>query len=135
MRVFGFFMTVLNLTISISLLAACSAVSTANSSVHAEALEDNGDTQEFSWIDRAFSDFESIKPGMTREQVESRFPLDGGQQSVSPVRFTHPRSEYLKVDVEFEFERDVDEQGRAIWAKTDTVTKVSKPYIERPSID
>jgi len=87
------------------------------------------------WVWGCLRDFESIKPGMTRGEIESKFPMDGGLQSVSPVRFTHPACAYFKIDVEFDFKRNAADQNRAIWGKDDKATKVLKPYIERPVSD
>ncbi len=87
------------------------------------------------WVESCLKDFESIKAGLTRGQVEAKLTMDGGLQGVSPVRFAHPGCGYFKVDVEFEFKRNAADQNRAIADKADKVTKVSKPYIERPFAD
>ena len=87
------------------------------------------------WVESCLKDFESIKVGMTRGQVEAKLTMDGGAQSVSPVRFVHPVCRYFKIEVEFAFKRNAADQGRAIEDKADKVTKVSKPYIERPFFD
>jgi len=87
------------------------------------------------WVEKCLGDFETIKLGMTRGEVEKRFPADGGLQTVSPVRFAHPECGYFKINVEFSFERDESDQGRAVASADDPVTKVSKPYIERPFMD
>ena len=87
------------------------------------------------WIEECLRSFEAVKPGLTRSQIEKIFPMDGGTQGVSPVRFVHPDCSYLKIDVDFDFKRDAKDQNRAIWGKDDKATKVSKPYIERPRID
>jgi hypothetical protein len=84
------------------------------------------------WVENCLKDFQTIKAGMTRSEVESKFPMDGGLQSVSPVRFVHPTCPYFKIDVEFDFKRNAADQNRAIRGKDDKVMKVSKPYIERP---
>ncbi len=64
---------------------------------------------------------------MTRGQLEDKFPKDGGRQSISPVRFTHPACGYFKIDVAFAVN-----DNRTVADKSDQVTKVSKPYIEEP---
>lgn len=88
-----------------------------------------------SWVASCLEDFESIKPGMTRGQIEAKFPKEGGIQGVSPVRFTHPACRLFKIDVDFDFKRDSADQGRAIIREADKVTKASKPYIGRPVLD
>jgi hypothetical protein len=87
------------------------------------------------WVESCLKDFESIKAGMTRGQVEAKLTMDGGLQGVSLVRFAHPACGYFKINVEFEPKRDAAPQGRAIADKADKVTKSSKPYIERPFVD
>ena len=87
------------------------------------------------WVEKCLRDFESIKPGMTRGEIEKKFPMDGGLQGVSPGRFTHPECGYFKLDVEFDFKRNEKDQGRAILSPEDKATKVSRPYIERPYMD
>jgi hypothetical protein len=79
--------------------------------------------------------FSVDQAGMARGEIEKRFAMDGGLQSVSTVRFTHPECGYFKIDVEFDFKRDEKEQGRAIWSPGDKATKVSRPYIEAPCMD
>jgi hypothetical protein len=87
------------------------------------------------WVETCLKDFESIKAGMTRGQIEAKLSKDGGLQSVSPVRFAHPACGYFKVDVGFQFKRDAGDQNRAIENKDDKATSVSKPYIESPFAD
>ena len=87
------------------------------------------------WVAKCLMDFQSIKVGMTRGEIQKRFTMDGGLQSVSPVRFTHPECRYFKIDVEFNFNHDEKDQGRAILSPEDKATKISKPYIEAPVID
>lgn len=64
---------------------------------------------------------------MTRGQVEDKLPKDGGRQSFSLIRFTHPPCAYFKIDVEFAVDHN-----RLVSDEADQVTKVSKPYIEEP---
>lgn len=86
-------------------------------------------------VQKCLRDFETIKAGMTRSEVESRFPRDGGIQAFSLVRFVHPACPYFKIDVEFDCKRNAADQNRAIRSKDDKATKISKPYIESPFAD
>ena len=81
------------------------------------------------WVEKCLRDFEGIKPGMTRGEIQKKFPMAGGFQTVSPVRFTHPECGYFKVDVEFDFKRNEKDQNRVIESPDDKATKVSRPYI------
>ena len=102
-------------------------------------LKENQDMflkQQNKLIEKCIMDFEYIKIGMTRNEIEKRFLLDGGLQSIaSPIRFTHPNCPYFKINIEFAFTKNPDDQNRAISKKEDKVIKVSKPYIERPFTD
>ena len=88
------------------------------------------------WVEKCLKDFQSIQVGMTRGEIEEKFPLDGGlQEGVSTVRFIHPECPYFKIDVSFEFKRNENDQNRAIRSPDDKVIKTSKPYIEMPYSD
>lgn len=93
------------------------------------------EAQHAGWVLACLKDFESIKAGMTREQVEKKFPMDGGLQTASPTRFVHPQCRYFKIEVGFEFQRDETDGNRAVMGKTDKVIAVSKPYLERAVTD
>ncbi len=87
------------------------------------------------WVEKCLKDFESIKIGMTRKEIDKVFPLAGGIQSASPGRYIHPTCPYFHIDIEFDFKRDKANQGRAITSDDDQVISVSKPYIERNGWD
>jgi hypothetical protein len=82
-----------------------------------------------------FRNFESITNGMTRAQVEKKLTMDGGLQTVSPVRFLDPGCPHFKIKVEFGYQRDARDQNRAIKGPGDKVILVSKPYLEEPFTD
>lgn len=71
------------------------------------------------WVAKCLKDFQAIKVGMTRKEIEMQFQQDGGLQGVSPVRFTHPDCPYFKVDVEFSFKRNPQDMGRAMISPDD----------------
>ena len=87
------------------------------------------------WVQKCLADFETLKTGMTREQVQSKFCMDGGLSSPSGGRFTHPACPYFKIEVEFDFQRNPADQNRAVESKTDKVIRISKPYLETPFAD
>ena len=94
-----------------------------------------GIQEQIAWVNKCLSDFDSIKVGRSRKEIERQFPMDGGIQGVSPVRFTHPECPHFKVDVEFSFKRNPHDQNRAVISPEDKSTKISKPYLERFRID
>ena len=98
----------------------------------AQDLPEGIDSQK---LELVLQDFESIRIGMTRAEVMTQFRMDGGLHSPSEMRFLHPLCSYCKVTVGFDFERDSQDQNRAIMAETDRVVAVSEPYLERPFFD
>ena len=70
---------------------------------------------------------ESIKPGMTRADLLKIFTTEGGLYTQTERTFDHKRCLCIKVDVEFaptkSKKRIQPEQP------TDTITKISKPYL------
>ena len=93
------------------------------------------DADHVAWVEGCLKDFETVKVGMTRGEIEAKLAKDGGLQGVSPVRFAHPACGYFKIDVEFDHKRDVTDQNRAVQSKDDRAKRVSRPYIERPFLD
>ena len=91
--------------------------------------------QHIEWVKKCLQDFSSIKPGMSRGEIEKKFRADGGLHDPYSVRFTHPSCRYFKIDVTFGKIRNVDDQNRGLGEKDDKVINVSKPYIERPFYD
>ena len=91
--------------------------------------------ERIAWVKKCLRDFDSIKPGRSRKEIEKQFPMDGGVQGVSPVRFTHPECPHFKIEVEFSFKRNPHDQNRAVISPEDKTTKISKPYLERFCID
>ena len=123
-------------TVRLSIVAACVGwTCVALLRAQAPPPRTQPDKDHTQWVESCLKDLESVKPGTTRGQVEGKLSKDGGLQGVSPVRFAHPACGYFKIDVEFEFKRNTADQNRAISDTADKVTKVSKPYIERPFSD
>jgi hypothetical protein len=87
-------------------------------------------------LEIVLNDFAAIVAGETnRAEMQARFQLDGGLHSPGLMRFIHPLCRYCKVDALFEFERNADDQCRAISSEYDLVVELSNPYIEHPSLD
>jgi len=125
------------ITLAISFLAILIAYQAiAYQAIGAPGDEEDGRIENHSkWVAQCLKDFQTLKPGMTRNEIKGKFPMDGGLQGVSPVRFVHPSCPYFKIDVEFEFKRNPHDQNRAIVGKDDRSTKFSRPYIEAPHMD
>jgi len=87
------------------------------------------------WVSKCMTELQSIKPGMSRAEVEKTLPMDGGLQGYVTVRYVHTECSYFKIDVTFLVKRDADDQGRVVPTPEDTAVSVSKPYIEHPYYD
>lgn len=77
-------------------------------------------------IQQALSDYQHIKVGITRGEVEKYFAQDGGLQFPTSTRYVYPRCQYLHVDVEFDAKGPADRP----FSPDDTVTKTSKLYVD-----
>ncbi len=87
------------------------------------------------WAARCLADFQTVKPGMTRLEVERQFPMDGGMHGMALVPYTHPSCRMFKIDVEFECQHDKADMGRLVKGPDDKVIRVSKPYLEAACYD
>jgi hypothetical protein len=86
----------------------------------ADRSVDKSLTQQISDI---LKECESIKPGMTRADLLKIFTTEGGLSTQTWRTFAHSRCPYIKVDVEFASTKSKQEQP------TDTITKITKPYL------
>lgn len=80
------------------------------------------------WVAKCLKDFQTIKKGMTRQEVQERFPIDGGVSAIAIGRHRHPECPFFKVDVEFALSAETT-------SPDDKVIKISRPYIETPYLD
>jgi hypothetical protein len=79
------------------------------------------------------TEWKKITPGTTRTELLKVFTTEGGISTAKHRTFVHRRCPYIKVDVDFTLsdpkQSIVDERP------TDTVSKISKPYLEWSIID
>ena len=87
------------------------------------------------WVEKCMGDFEKIKLGMTRSDVDKIFPHDGGIQRPSPVRYVHPECFYFMVDVSYDVKKNPQDQFRPTPTQNDPVTNISRPYLAHPAYD
>ena len=76
----------------------------------------------------------TLKPGMTRADLLKVFTTEGGVSTPLQRTYVHRRCQWVKVDVEFAPSgptQGAPLEGRA----TDTITKISKPYLDWSIID
>lgn len=69
---------------------------------------------------------ETIKPGMTRGELEKVFSTEGGLSTVQHRTYVFSSLPYIKVDVDFE----IGEPKQTEEKPTDVISKISKPYLE-----
>jgi hypothetical protein len=82
-------------------------------------------------IQQALTDYQRMKVGITRGEVEKYFAQDGGAQFPSSTRYVYPRCHYLHLDLEFEAKGPADR----LFSPDDTVTKTSKRYVDYSAKD
>jgi hypothetical protein len=80
-----------------------------------------------SLIEQALADYQHIKPGIKRKDVERYFKFDGGLQFPDTGHYVFRSCGYIKVDVEFEAAAS---RGDALFSPDDIVKRVSKLYLE-----
>src|SRR3984957_1442147 len=80
--------------------------------------------------EEALRNWEKLKPGITRDDVEKMFIRDGGMQFPRSTKYVLPSCGYIKVRIEFEPAPNKD-----MFAAEDVVTKVSPLFVAYPSMD
>ena len=84
-------------------------------------------------IVEALAQCQTIKIGMTRAQLSRIFTTEGGISTAIHRIYIYIRCPYIKVDVDFKLSAPT--QGILEEKPTDTITKISKPYLDRSVID
>ena len=116
----------------IAIAALCGVAAIPNA---ADPPDKRTQQERLEWVRKSMTDLTSIKPDMTRAQVDKLLPMDGGLQDYVTVRYIHPDCPFFKIDVAFNVNRNHEDQGRIVPAPDDKVVTVSKPYIELPFSD
>ena len=92
--------------------------------------EDKAFTDE---VFKALQDCKKIKVGMTRPQLLEVFEPGGGIYNAMGRRFVYRRCEYIEVDVEFKLSSP--DQSVFEERMTDTISKISEPFLGVPPTD
>jgi hypothetical protein len=82
-------------------------------------------------IDQALNNYQQIKAGVHRKDVERYFDREGGMQFPSATRYVYAKCRYLHVDVEFEAHGKSDSP----LSPDDVVIKFSKLYVDYSAKD
>ncbi len=79
-------------------------------------------------ISETLRECQKIKPGMTRAELLKIFTVEGGLSTASHQIFVYRACHYVKVEVDFTLSDP--KQGLFERRPTDTISKISKPYLE-----
>ena len=122
---------VLCLALVLSLvLTGCATAPPASAQLHGGTDVDKDLTKQISEI---LTECQTIKLGMTRAELLKVFTIEGGLSTATHRTFVYRGCHYIKVDVEF----TLSEPGQNVLEErpTDTISKISKPYLEWSIID
>ena len=82
-------------------------------------------------VEQALVAVQDIKVGMTRNDLEKHFEMDGGFNFRGDTRYVFKGCSYLKITVEFILDPGVSRN----FSPKDTVKSVSKLFVEYPIMD
>ena len=82
------------------------------------------------WAGEALKRMETIKPGMTRNELLVVFTTEGGISTPLHRTFVSRDCPYFKVDVEFEAVPPQGQGGRLVEGSQDRIAKISRPYLQ-----
>ena len=83
-------------------------------------------------VEQALAAYKQVKPGITRKEVEKNFDYDGGLNFAERGRYRYRGCDYIKLEVDF---KSAPRAGNALTSPNDTVTTVSRLFIDYPTQD
>jgi hypothetical protein len=120
--------------LSIITISSSTSVRLTNASSQDSCAQANED-----WVTNALEKMESIKPGMTREDLVRVFTTEGGLSTGLHRTFVSRDCPYFKVDVEFKAvgRPNRDNEGRVTRDEDsrDIIVKLSRPYLQFSVVD
>ena len=85
-------------------------------------------------IESSLREIQTIKVGMTRNELFKVFTTEGGLSSGLQRTYAYRECPYIKVDVEFQAigrnARDADGRVTLVESDKDIIEKLSRPYLE-----
>jgi hypothetical protein len=99
------------------------SVAGALSASESRAIDENTE-----WIARSLKEMETVKVGMTREELLTVFKEEGGISTRTWRRYVYRDCPYVKVDVEFAPVGAPED--RLSQRPEDKIIKISKPFLE-----
>ncbi len=107
-------------------ISAASAFQASPTPTQAQSPQDH-----IQWVTQALMRMETIKPGMTREELLTVFTTEGGLSNAKRRVYVSRDCPYFKVDVEFQTAGGTEllESGH------DVILKISRPYLQFSILD
>src|ERR1700676_2149804 len=88
----------------------------------------NRDREHTKWIASVMDSIQTIKPGMTREDLLKVFNTEGGISNRLHRTYVYKACPYIKVTVEF---KPVEQQNDSfIEMPTDRIVRISNPFLQ-----
>jgi hypothetical protein len=116
-------------TAAIILAAACLALGPAQTPPRILTREQGQEeARYFDWLRHRMDEAYSIHVGMSRADLLKVFNIDGGLQRIPPRRYSLPRCDMIKVDVEFELPQGAS-RNKLPPDNELKISAISKPYL------
>lgn len=93
----------------------------------------DSDLEHRKWISSVLESTETIKPGMTREDLLKVFTTEGGISNRFQRTYVYKDCPYIKVRVEFEAATNPDDNFTEM--PEDRITKISVPFLQYMVVD
>ena len=93
----------------------------------------DSDEEHRKWIASVIESTETIKPGMTREDLLRVFTTEGGLSNRLHRTYVYKECPYIKVAVEFEATENPDDHLTEM--REDRIVKISTPFLQYSVMD
>lgn len=94
----------------------------------ANKLTNAADAAHTEWLAEILKEIQTLKPGMTREDLLKVFAEEGGLSNRFERRYAHRACPYIKVNVKFDFH---DPEANSVKEHPqDKITQISTPFLE-----
>ena len=87
----------------------------------------NSEKTKESELEVFMKEFETLKPGGTRADVQELFFPEGGLTPVDATRYVYKKNTLIKVEISF----DLIDKEDFHWNNEDKILKISNPYLRR----
>ena len=113
-------------------LALLSSALISLSSVQARVRQTTASQDHVAWVAEALKRMQTIRPGMTREDLLKVFTTEGGMFSERRRTFVSRDCPFFKVDVLFDAVAPRANGGRVTFEELpqDIIVRISRPYLE-----